>query len=329
MIYSSSMSSSRLHCAVTALLALALMGLLVRRSRIRKNPPPPPYPQRSFVASAVQSGVHAALFEQAFYINADDSPRRRHFMEQQLTQGGVRYERWPALRGGPELLRTHSRYFERGVEKHLYLNRSAPSGPLGGWGTIATYLSHHTLLEHIVQRWGRNESASFLILQDDTQLKRGWLRRLAGELKRAHPRWQRLLLVWWGLSRARDCHGHLCVVRPPAGPTEPGQPDCCGKRFYHGLQAWLVRVSSLRCLLRRLGRRRIKNIDALMVQCDCPHTYALQHRFMIGSHRDKELGSERAAVNSVWRSRLDSSSHGLRKSAQRNLRKTRMQHLVT
>ena len=109
------------------------------------------------------------------------------------------------------------------------------------------------------------------------------------------PGWERLLLVWWGLAREADCDGHVCVVKPPAGPTEVG-PDCCGKRYYHGLQAWLVRVRSLRCLLRRLRRRPMKNIDALMVNCDCPRTFALVPSRKAGVHMDKELGSECAAA---------------------------------
>jgi hypothetical protein len=83
----------------------------------------------------------------------------------------------------------------------------------------------------------------------------------------------------------------VCVVKPPAGPTEAG-PDCCGKRYYHGLQAWLVRVRSLRCLRRRLRRRPIKNIDALMVNCGCPRTYALRPEKKIGEHLDRKMGSE-------------------------------------
>ena len=289
-------------------------------------------------------------------------------MEQQLARAGVRYSRWPALRGSPELLHTHAAYFARGVERHLYLNRSSGGdgpgggggGTIGAWGTIGTYLSHHTLFEHIVKRHGgASENATFLILQDDTQLNAKWLPQLAEELNALDQRssggkpWERLLLVWWGLSRPRDCRGsRFCTVRPPAGPTEAGQADCCGKRFYHGLQAWLVRTRGLRCLLRRLKRRRIKNIDAQMVQCHCPRTYALPKGRMLGRHLDRELGSERAAVNSVWKAQLAPStvvpgtspaSHrhgaaddargggtrlGLRPSAQRNLRKTQLTHLV-
>lgn len=269
-----------------------------------------------------------APFEIAFYINADDSLQRRNFMEQQLRRSGVQFERWPAIRGGPDLLHTHSSYFKRGVEKHLYLNRTHPNGTIGGWGTIGTYLSHLTLFEHIIQRWQHHDNASFLILQDDTLLKPDWLHQLSAELRLVNPSWSRLLLVWWGLSRKQDCHGHFCVVRPPAGPTEAG-PECCGKRFYHGLQAWLVRAHGLRCLVRRLRRRHIKNIDAQMVQCNCPRTYALQKRRMIGSHLQDQLGSERAAVNSVWRAKLQHGDAGvLKKSAQRNLHKTHLQHLV-
>jgi hypothetical protein len=338
----------------TALLLILFVVLtLHRRSRHAQIPPQEPLAPVPPVAVDALGPLpsHAPLFERAFFINADDSPRRRVFMEQQLRSAGVRYERWcaprprpqyrsatpadrangaalrrPALRGSPELLRTHARYFRRGVEKHLYANRSAASGVLVQWGTIGTYLSHHMLFEAIVRRWGHNSSASFLILQDDTQLAPRWLPRLRDELDR-HERthWERLLLVWWGLERSADCRNGWCTVRPPAGPTEAG-PECCGKRFYHGLQAWLVRVKALRCLLRRLRRRHIKNIDAQLVQCACPRTYALATGRMLGAHLDRELGSERAAVNSVWRARNDGGA--LRRSAVRNLHKVALEHLA-
>ena len=87
-------------------------------------------------------------------------------------------------------------------------------------------------------------------------------------------------------------------------------------------QAWIVRQRSLRCALRRLARRQIKNIDALLVQCNCPHAYALQPKDMLGEHLDAELGSERAAVNAVWRGRLTNRS--LRRHARRNMRKVQV-----
>eukprot|EP00967_Tisochrysis_lutea_P093579 scaffold135491_cov33-Tisochrysis_lutea.AAC.2 len=210
--------------------------------------------------------------------------------QDQLRSSGVAFERWPALHGSPLLLESHARYFERGVHAHLYLNHTK-DGILSGWGTLGTYLSHHLLFEHIVARWRHDDTAAFLILQDDTLLKPDWLARLRAAVNHTGPGWERFLLVWWGLARDADCDGKVCVVKPPAGPTEVG-PDCCGKRYYHGLQAWLVRVRSLRCLLRRLKRRPMKNIDALMVNCDCPRTYALAPSLKLGEHLDRELGSE-------------------------------------
>ena len=54
-----------------------------------------------------------------------------------------------------------------------------------------------------------------------------------------------------------------------AWPTDHNNgAECCNKRFFHGLQAWLVRVRNLRCVLRRLRRRKIKNIDAFVNRCE-------------------------------------------------------------
>jgi hypothetical protein len=298
------------------------------RKSVAATRPVPLQGQKPHTPEDTSNPPHTNLFNVAFFINADGSQKRRAFMEQQLDRSRVQYERWPAIHGKPSLLKTHASYFERGIEKHLYLNHSVTSGVIGGWGTIGTYLSHLTLFEHIVRRWKHNDSATFLILQDDTKLNDDWLEQLASEMVHAPPRWMRLLLVWRALARRRDCHGHFCAVHPPAGPTESG-PECCGKRFFHGLQAWLVRARSLRCIVRRLRRRRIKNIDALMVDCNCPQTYAIQKRLMLGQHMDRELGSERAAVNSVWRLQLGSSNASLKTSAKRNLKKTQLLHLFS
>ena len=87
-------------------------------------------------------------------------------MEHQLRHSRVRYERWPALRGTPSLLsapRTLS------VASSTFLNRSLESGRIGGWGTIATYLSHLTPIEHR-RALASQSGAAFLILQVDTRL---------------------------------------------------------------------------------------------------------------------------------------------------------------
>ena len=60
-----------------------------------------------------------------------------------------------------------------------------------------------------------------------------------------------------------------------------------------------------------------------MVQCNCPNTHALQKRFMIGRHLDQELGSERAAVNTIWRQLLDPKAT-TRRSVTRNFNKVQV-----
>ena len=284
-----------------------------RRGRFRLRPAAPGRPQPhearwgrrhqpALAASDLRDG-HAGLFDRAFFINSDGATERRSFMERQLESSGVPFERWPALRGSPSMLETHASYLERGVERHLHVNRSNTT-PINGWGTVGTYLSHHTLFEHLVERYEHDDNASVLILQDDTELRAGWLQQLRSELTGLPADWERVLLVWWGLARESDCGPRWCVVRPPAGPTDHNNgAECCNKRFFHGLQAWLVRVRNLRCVLRRLRRRKIKNIDALIVTCNCPHQFALQPRVsrLIGMHLDREMGSERAEVNAAWR----------------------------
>ena len=55
----------------------------------------------------------------------------------------------------------------------------------------------------------------------------------------------------------------------------------------------------LRCLLDCVTGRPIKAIDALLVHCDCPRTYALRsHGAAFGTHSH---GSEKGRIDSAWR----------------------------
>ena len=56
---------------------------------------------------------------------------------------------------------------------------------------------------------------------------------------------------------------------------------------------------------------------------NCSHTFALQKHYMIGRHLDRELGSERAAVNSIWRQQLDSRTT-FKRSTLRNFKKVQV-----
>lgn len=230
------------------------------------------------------------MLERIFYINSDASTARRHTMEAALQTATVPFERWPAVLGSPALNSTHALHLRRGIEGYL----KKPNGGIKSWGTIGNYLSHVTLFEHIASRRWSSDAASFLILQDDLDLLPGWaaaLRTLLGRLE-----WQRVLLVWFGAERAEDCDEHACAVHPPAGPITVGGRST---RYYHGLQASMVRLSGVRCLLDCVTGRPIKAIDALLVHCDCPRTYALRsHGAALGTHSH---GSEKGRVDSAWR----------------------------
>eukprot|EP00965_Chrysotila_dentata_P251219 6209915-Pleurochrysis_carterae.AAC.1 len=60
------------------------------------------------------------------------------------------------------------------------------------------------------------------------------------------------------------CSQHFCRVRPPAGPTEAG-PDCCGKRYFHGLQAGAPPACAART--QPGGERMRMGRDWAMPQC--------------------------------------------------------------
>ena len=226
-------------------------------------------------------------FDAAILINANASHERRARMERQVS--GITYELWPALHGAPSMLTTHASYLQRGVD--AYLRKPNKRDEIRGWGTVGNYLTHLTLLEHLLLR-GRQDDV-YLILQDDLVLAHDWLRRLQRTRKlldQQHESWQRCLLVWFGAERPEHCDADFCRVTPPAGPMN-------GTRFYHGLQATLVRARGLACMVERLRHRHIKSIDAVLVDAGCPGEFALRKGGMLGVHRDTATGSESAARN--------------------------------
>jgi len=198
------------------------------------------------------------------------------------------------------MLTTHESYLERGVVE--YLRKPNKPDEIRGWGTVGNYLTHLTLWEHLFSR-ARPDDV-FFILQDDLLLARDWRQRLQRTrdlLDLQHSDWKRCLLVWFGAERSGQCDADLCRITAPAGPVN-------GTRFYHGLQATLVRASGLACMIERLRRRPINSVDAVLVDVSCPGEYALRKASMLGVHRDTATGSESAArdhgfLNGTARSR--------------------------
>lgn len=240
----------------------------------------------------------------AYYISSHSEGAPR--LQSALQSTPVAFERWPAIMGGPHLLESHRSYLGRGVERHLLAPRctrlklSCGLANVSTWGQIGIYLSHVTLMEHVASSHGDHPNGTVLILQDDVQLSPSWfaiLQRTAALLHAQHVGWTRCLLAWFGALRAEDCDEHLCRVRPPPGPIN-------GKRYYHGLQASLLRVRAARCLTGCLARAPIKSIDSALVLCEpaCEPgtTWALRAQHELGGHA---RGSERAQLDASLRRR--------------------------
>lgn len=247
----------------------------------------------------------------AYYISTSTTSPNAIRMQKALQPAPFPFERWPAVIGGPALLHTHATHLERGVEPHLLSPRctrrklECSLSNISAWGQTGIYLSHATLMEHVLRTYERSQpNGTILILQDDATLSPSWLGTLKDRVmpalrEKQAADWTRCLLVWFGAMRPVDCDDELmlCRVRPPSGPVPPD-----GRRYYHGLQASLLRVRAARCLLQCLSHTPIKSIDSALVNCEprCEPgtTWALRDQRAIGSHAG---GSERGRVDAGLR----------------------------
>jgi hypothetical protein len=236
--------------------------------------------------------MEAVTLAHAYYISSSSTSANALRLQSALASAPFTLEWWPAIMGGPQLLSSHSGYLRRGVEPHLLsprcARRSLPCtlANISSWGQVGIYCSHLSLLEHIASTYGRSApNATLVILQDDVALSPSWrgvLQQALERLHRRHTGWARCLLAWFGSSRPDDCDDAFCRVRPPAGPVD-------GKRYYHGLQASVLRARAAECLVHCLARTRIKAIDSLLVGCEtsCEQvgtTWALREQTAFGGH---------------------------------------------
>lgn len=100
------------------------------------------------------------------YINLKHRADRRDFMERQLSKLGIPYERFDAIKVTSESLT------QPGGEHYKYIDRARfrgiDPGRVGVW--LSFYFIHKRALK---ESWG-----NYLILEDDCELKGGWLEML-------------------------------------------------------------------------------------------------------------------------------------------------------
>ena len=246
-------------------------------------------------AAATRSPPAAALPFAAAYIISTQCASSLASATSQNVSAITELQCWPATVGSPALLQSSEQYLRRGVESYLYPmmcarlsgSRACGMANITGWGTIGNYLSHLRLLEHIATL-----DTAALVLQDDAELHPNWSSTMQLVLNDIGPTWERVQLVWFGAEREADCTKSYCTVRPPAGPTADG------KRYYHGLQMYVIQPAGARCLVERLRNVQIKSIDALVVNAQCPAAYAVRKAGTLGSH---SRWSEKARLEARWK----------------------------
>jgi GR25 family glycosyltransferase involved in LPS biosynthesis len=97
------------------------------------------------------------------YINLDKDVERRKHMETQLANATMPVHRWPAVNGADLTPDTMARY---NVSESVYSHRKNWDGKMRNAGVVGCWLSHVTLLRHLVNKTVPDHAAH-LILEDD------------------------------------------------------------------------------------------------------------------------------------------------------------------
>jgi hypothetical protein len=111
-----------------------------------------------------------------YYINLDKRVDRRTFMENQLSEFDIPYERFPAvLIKRDELINKNSEYkhiYNKFLPEHNYSKITESEKQFRQYrGSIGAYISFYNLLKSLVKT---KQTESVLIIQDDCVLKKGW-----------------------------------------------------------------------------------------------------------------------------------------------------------
>lgn len=117
-----------------------------------------------------------SLISKIYYINLDKRVDRRTFMENQLSEFDIPYERFPAvLVKRDELINKNSEYkhiYNKFLPEHYYSKITESEKQFRHYrGSIGAYISFYSLLKSLVKT---KQNESVLIIQDDCVLKKGW-----------------------------------------------------------------------------------------------------------------------------------------------------------
>ena len=136
------------------------------------------------------------MIKKAFYINLDTRPDRRIFMENQLTNLSIDFERYPAVQPSIDsLIKTkgaYNHYFNRAIER---LRRRAEESRLHKRliGEFGCYLTHLKIHQMALEKKLEN----YLILEDDCRLPENINQQIEIALKSINNQSWNLLRSCW------------------------------------------------------------------------------------------------------------------------------------
>jgi GR25 family glycosyltransferase involved in LPS biosynthesis len=203
--------------------------------------------------------------EKIYYINLNESTKRREHMENILRGCSIPYERFQAIRPSLEEARStpHEPYLE-GTENQLR-------------GTIGCALSHLGVLYRIIDC---NSDNYFLILEDDVSLKDNFF-QVIDEIIRMNIDFDILLIDCLGKRWEPDKvpHEGLSLYKPTRNFP-----------YYHGAYAYLVKGSrAAESVLNSLKGLQIKDIDGMFLAycsgCLIAYPDIAYQKFMFPSDR--------------------------------------------
>jgi len=222
-----------------------------------------------------------------FFINLEKSTKRREDMEKRLnaSNGGKKkyhFERWVASSRKEANVGNMSKYSHRGQNKNQFV----------GKGTIATYLSHVKLMDHI----SKLKDGVYMILEDDAQPKFDlWADEAMCQIKELPKDWDVYKFGFFG--GGGSCQGESSNASPFS---------CALKKHsyaYMGNQGYAVTPKGAKKMLEHLWDMPVYDVDGAMMsgQAWGGKGSAIDANYFVAKHtmlrHDQSYGSVRVHEN--------------------------------
>lgn len=193
-----------------------------------------------------------------FYINLNKSADRADHMLKQLnkTAPGYHAERFAAK----------NRSDAKNLDKKLYTTNK--EHVQGASGTVATYLSHRAMLQHIAKQTEPN--AVYFVLEDDAVLTEGWAEEAMCQIKLLPADWDLYKFGYWPLPGAQWAYDHTCSGNKRQKLYN--QFSCNQRSFaleWMGNLGYAVRPAGARRALEHLHNVPIMDVDGAMMPGCC------------------------------------------------------------